>query len=259
MFVNHLPEDVIVRFSNIWSICIFTGAGISVESGVPSFRGQGAGGYFQGLPPDYLYSEQAWRRSPELVNQFWHNYRKIIQTARPGITHQTLHAWEMKFFVPRPPYQFTLLTQNIDGLHQAMGNKQVIELHGNIWRMRCNICQLTVELVPFSSLLPPNSCSVCDGELRPDVVLVGECISESIYRHALNAAETSAIFLAIGVSGVSHLASLLVGAARRKNRFLIEVNPKPTYLSHLFDITILGRAEDILPQFPWDHKLVPRY
>jgi NAD-dependent deacetylase len=258
MIFDTLPEEVIERFIYSRSICALTGAGISIESGIASFRGPGHAKYFQGLPPYYLASQDAWQRFPDRVNNFFNHYRALAHAARPGIAHQTLHAWEIRRFFPSPFFQFKLLTHNFDGLHQLIGSEQVIELHGSIWRMRCGVCQQIIELTPFRNMPLPKSCDLCDGRLRPDITLLDECIPEQIHRQALMAAEQSEIFISIGISGVTRYAALLAGAARRNRQFLIEINPQPTAISELFDVTILGRAEDILPLFPWDYLPNPQ-
>src|SRR5262245_58106371 len=119
MFSFTLPDEINLKFAYCRSVCILTGAGISVESGLPAFRGPGRGGYFQGLPPDYLSTHHAWQQHPKIVSAFYQQYRDLAHDARPGIAHQTLHGWELRRFYP--PSRGTIITQNIDGLHQLMG------------------------------------------------------------------------------------------------------------------------------------------
>ena len=148
------------------STVVLTGAGISAESGVPTFRGQD--GLWQNFRPEDLATPEAFHRDPTLVWE-WYNWRRgLIGKCAPNAAHETLASMETT--LPA----FSLITQNVDGLHRAAGNQHVLELHGNIWRMRCTVCNQvsTDDRVPLHAILP--RCKACGEILRPDVVWFGE-------------------------------------------------------------------------------------
>jgi NAD-dependent deacetylase len=251
MFSPELPEDLLLKFGQSRSLCVLTGAGISLISGVPTFQGSGRLQHFNNYPCDYLSSTTAWQDYPEIVKAFYDDLRNRIYRARPSITHQTLHGWEQRRFTY--PLKFFLLTLNFDGLHHLMGNESVIELQGTIWQLRCNFCQTIYDLVPFRQLPMPEYCEICQGFLRPNIVFNDEPITRAVHRQAISAIEESDTFISIGVSGQVAYSNQLINLARRKCTFLIEINPQPTVLSKFFDISILGRAEEVVPQFYWDY------
>lgn len=246
-----IPEEIIMQFGRSKALCVLTGAGISLASGVPTFSGAGKISYFRNYTSDYLASSAAWRDYPELVIEFYDELRNRIYKARPSISHQTLHGWEQRRFAY--PLKFFLLTLNFDGLHHLMGSSDIIELQGTIWQLRCTFCQTIVDLVPFRQLPKPDTCDICQGELRPNILFKDELIPRAIYRQAVIAIEQSDTFMAIGVSGKNPYIHQLVKIARRRCRNLIEVNPQITPLSEYFDVLIQSRAEEVLPQFYWDY------
>ncbi len=246
-----LPEEIIMQFGRSKALCVLTGAGISLASGVPTFSGVGRINHFRNYPPNYLASSGAWRDYSEIVTEFYDDLRNRIYRSRPGIAHQTLHGWEQRRFAY--PLKFFLLTLNFDGLHHLMGSDQVIQLQGTIWQLCCTFCQTVVDLVPFRHLPKPDSCDICQGELRPNILFNDENIPRSIYRQAIMAIEQSDAFMSIGVSGQNLYVNQLVKIARRKCNYLIEVNPQTTPLSQYFDVNIQARAEEVLPQFYWDY------
>lgn len=249
MFVSNLPDEVMERFTRARSICVLTGAGISVGSGIATFRGPGRANYFANLPPDYFAFAQAWQENRELVSAFYNQFRYLLHKAKPSIAHQTIYGWQLYRFAARG--KFHLLTQNFDGLHQLMGS-ETIELHGNIWQLSCENCNRLLELPPFRIIKVPDICPYCEGILRPNILFIDEQISEWTHRRALAAVDESEIFITIGISGVTHYAQFLAQVASQRKKFLIEINPSPTYISHLFNISLLLPADQILPQFYWD-------
>lgn len=251
MFSSEIPEEIILKFGRSKSLCVLTGAGISLPCGVPTFHGAGRINHFKNYTSDYLASSAAWKDYPELVKEFYTNYRNYAYKARPGIAHQTLHGWEQRRFAY--PLKFSLMTLNFDGLHHLMGNDPVIELQGTIWQLRCEFCQTIFDLVPFRQLPMPNSCDICQGDLRPNVLFNDESISRLIHRQAVSAIEQSDTFISIGVSGHLPYVEQLVRLARRKCSFLMEINPQPTTISKHFDVNIIATAEEVLPQFYWDY------
>lgn len=246
-----IPEEIIMQFGRSKAICVLTGAGVSLASGVPTFSGFGKISHFRNYTTSYLASAAAWRDYPELVTEFYDELRNRIHKTRPGISHQTLHGWEQRRFAY--PLKFFLLTLNFDGLHNLMGSTDVIELQGTIWQLRCAFCQTIVDLVPFRQLPKPDTCDICQGELRPNILFNDEQIPRTIYRQAVVAIEQSDTFMAIGFSGQNPYVSQLIKTARRKCRTLIEINPQSTPQSQHFDILIQAPAEEVLPQFYWDY------
>ena len=215
-------------------IAVLTGAGISAESGIPTFRG--AGGLWERYKPEELASPEAFRRDPKLVWE-WYDYRRLkIKEAEPNRGHRLLASMEEEF------PNFTLITQNVDGLHQRAGSKRVIELHGNIWKLRCTRC--TYEDFNYEAplkVLPP-ACPSCGGLLRPGVVWFGESLPIDALEEAYRAAKASDVFLVVGTSGMVYPAAQLPIEAKERGAYLIEVNPEETPLSPYMDTCIREKA-----------------
>jgi NAD-dependent deacetylase len=223
------------------SVAVLTGAGISAESGVPTFRGQG--GLWRDFRPEELATPEAFRRDPALV-WAWYNWRReLIGGCGANAAHQTLAA--MEDALPR----FTLITQNVDGLHRAAGSRNVLELHGNIWRLRCTACGDAMEdhRVPLPEI--PPRCPQCDGLLRPDVVWFGESLPAQVLEEAWAAAAGCGTMLVIGTSAVVEPAASLPMVALRNGARVIEVNPGETPLSRHAHQVLRGPAAQVLP--PW--------
>ncbi|MCP4540717.1 MAG: NAD-dependent deacylase [Chloroflexi bacterium] len=222
-------------------VVVLTGAGISAESGVPTFRGKG--GLWRNFRPQELATLEAFRRDPVLVWE-WYDWRRgLIGTCAPNAAHETLV--EMEAALP----DFTLITQNVDGLHQIAGSQNMLELHGNIWRTRCLDCGdiITDRQVSLSEV-PPH-CAQCDGLLRPDVVWFGESLSEVILQAAWITVRRCRLILVVGTSAVVHPAASLPLVARRNGARLVEVNPAETPLSEHADETLRGPAAEVLPSW----------
>jgi NAD-dependent deacetylase len=227
-------------FGRFRRVAVLTGAGISAESGVPTFRGRD--GLWRHYRPEELATPAAFRRDPELVWQ-WYDWRRgLIGSCAPNPAHQTLAGMEAR--LPG----FTLITQNVDGLHQLAGSRRVLELHGNIWRMRCTREGTT--LTDRTSPLPeiPPRCAECGALLRPDVVWFGEGLPDEILQAAFEAAAACDVMLVIGTSAVVQPAASLPLAARRNGAALVEINPEPTPLTHLADLSLQQPAAQALPE-----------
>jgi NAD-dependent deacetylase len=222
-------------------VTVLTGAGISAESGVPTFRGQA--GLWRSFRPEDLATPQAFRRDPRLVWE-WYDWRRgLIGSCKPNAAHRTLA--EMETRLP----DFTLITQNVDGLHQLAGSRHVLELHGNIWRTRCMDCDHVSEdrRVPLPEI-PPH-CPKCGALLRPDVVWFGESLPADVLEAAWAAAARCRLMLVIGTSAVVHPAASLPLVALRNGAHLVEVNPAETPLSaHAHEI-LRGPAAEVLPDW----------
>lgn len=226
---------------NSGSIAVLTGAGISSDSGIPTFRGEG--GLWRNFSPQQLATPQAFQRDPKLVWE-WYNWRReVISKAKPNAAHHTLRKME------ETKDNFWIITQNIDGLHTKAGNKKVIEFHGNIWREKCSMCDFRRynEVVYDPQDIPPR-CPICGGFLRPDVVWFGEMVPQEVLEKAISIVELSDTFLIIGTSGVVYPAAYLAELAITRRKNTIEINREMTPFSELVTVSILGRAAELLPK-----------
>jgi NAD-dependent deacetylase len=221
-------------------IVAFTGAGISAESGVPTFRG--ADGLWRNYPPERLATAEAFRQDPRLVWEWYDWRRSLIFAARPNPGHDALAELQR-----RNPARFTLVTQNTDGLHERAGNRDVVKLHGDIWCLRCTQCQHEHrdEQVPLNPL--PPLCG-CGGILRPAVVWFGEMLPEDQWERAIGAARNAETFITIGTSASVYPAAGLVQVARQSGARVAIVNPDPTPADELAEWILRGPAGEILPR-----------
>lgn len=222
---------------NARQVVALTGAGISAESGVPTFRG--ADGIWKKFKPEELATFDAFIANPQLVWEWYNHRRQLVNEVQPNAGHYALS--EMAALFP----EFTLITQNVDGLHLRAGSPQVHELHGNINRNRCLKCGAADLTADFKEY--PPSCK-CGGQLRPDVVWFGETLPENILWKSIRAAERADIFFTIGTSGVVQPAASLPIWAKQRGAFLVEINLEPSDISYHCDITYQGKSGEILPQ-----------
>jgi NAD-dependent deacetylase len=223
-------------------VFVLTGAGVSAESGVPTFRGGGRAAVWKGMPFDVISSAEMVGRDLALVWE-WFDYRRgVLQTCRPNPAHETLARWQTRF--PR----FTLATQNIDGLHSEAGSRVVLELHGNAWRARCLDCGGREDVREKEAGARPPVCRACGGLMRPDVVLFGEMLPEDVWGEAAERAAAADVCFVVGTSAIVYPAAGLPLAAKRAGAFLVEVNPEETPLSDACDLTLRGAAGEVLPR-----------
>jgi len=238
-----MKEEMILKAKDIvkeaTSITVLTGAGISAESGVPTFRGKN--GLWKNFRPEELATPQAFARNPQLVWEWYEWRRKLVKEAKPNPGHLAL----VKLEEEKP--KFTLITQNVDGLHKMAGNKNIVELHGNLWQIRCTRCGFVEEdfNVPLEKI--PPECKKCGGIGRPNVVWFGEIIPMSIIERAIKSIEECQVMLIVGTSGVVEPAASLGLLAKQTGKVVIEVNLEPTLNSTLYDLTILGKSGEVLP------------
>ena len=197
---------------------------------------------WKGLPAEQLSSARMMEKDPVTVWEWFEYRRGLIKPLKPNPAHLALARWEDRF------EEFTLVTQNIDGLHTLAGSKWVLELHGNIWRGRCFRCDDCTSLPETPLPVIPPRCR-CEGLLRPDVVLFGELLPEGVFEQASLAAAECDLFFTIGTSAVVYPAASLPMIAKRYGAFVIEVNPEQTDITPLVDATILGKAGEVLPRF----------
>jgi NAD-dependent deacetylase len=226
------------RIARARSITVLTGAGISADSGVPTFRG--ADGLWRNYRAEDLATPNAFERDPRLVWE-WYNWRReLIASKRPNPAHEAVAELER-----RCP-QFWLITQNVDGLHRAAGSRKISEIHGNIWMVRCTACRSVAENrdVPIA-LLP--SCRRCGGLLRPHIVWFGESLDAGDLARCASVLRSCDVLLVIGTSGVVYPAAGFASSAKDAGAFVVEINLDPTPQSELVDVSLQGRAKDIVP------------
>lgn len=238
-----IPAHARERFREARRVFVLTGAGVSAESGVPTFRGGGASAVWKGRPFDVISSARMVERDLRAVWE-WFDYRRgLLKTVRPNPAHDAIAAWQQKF------ERLTVATQNIDGLHAASGSRDVLELHGSIWTARCVACCGREHMNQLDSQTRPPACRVCAGDMRPDVVLFGEMLPVETWTRAARAAATCDLCLVVGTSAIVHPAASLPLAAKEAGAYLVEVNPEPTPLTELCDAVIQAPAGEALPLF----------
>jgi NAD-dependent deacetylase len=231
-------------------VMVLTGAGISAESGVPTFRGEG--GLWKRYRAEELATPQAFARDPRLVWEWYAWRRGLIEACDPNPGHLALAHWASR----RPGV--TLVTQNVDGLHEVAQREagtgaplpEIVEIHGSLFRSRCTVCgarRAHREPVVTDALDTLPSCSECDGLLRPDVVWFGEALEERVLTRAVEAATGCDACLVVGTSGLVHPAAGLPGLTLDQGGAVIEVNLDPTPLSHGATVSIRGEAGKVLP------------
>lgn len=236
--IKYSIQDIKERLYNSNAVTILTGAGISAESGVPTFRGKN--GLWKNFRPEELATPEAFKEDPCLVWEWYDSRRQVLSRLKPNPGHFIIAEIEKR------AKEFTLITQNVDGLHQLAGSKNIMELHGNIWRVKCLTCgkvaenrDVPIKILPFCE---------CGGLLRPDVVWFGEMLSDNIMKKAFAASDNCGLMFVIGTSGVVHPAASLALRAKDEGAFIVEINIESTPLSASADATIFGTSGDILPQ-----------
>ncbi len=245
MVLTDVTDELLMMFDSARTVACLTGAGISAESGVPTFRGGGGSEIWtwRGRPVTELSSAELIATDPRLVWE-WFDYRRgLLSDVTPNPGHFALAQWERRFD------EFTLITQNIDDLHREAGSLNLLELHGNIWRARCLRCSSVFEARECPLEQNPPLCLACGGPARPDVVLFGELLPSGVFERAEEAAYNADIFFVIGTSAVVYPAAGLPIAAKQAGARVIEVNPELTDISVLADVSLLGKAGEILPRF----------
>lgn len=224
---------------NASNIVVLTGAGISAESGVPTFRGQE--GLWQNYRPEELATPEAFWKDPKLVWEWYDWRRNAVKDAKPNPGHYALAELENSV------QNLTLVTQNIDGLHQMAGSSNITEMHGNLWQVRCTKCGEIEQNfdVPLGEL--PPKCKKCGEIGRPNVVWFGEVIEISLIDEILRAIEECQVMLIIGTSGVVEPAASMGLVAKQTNKTVIEINLEETPSAGLYDIVIREKSGEVLP------------
>ncbi len=221
-------------------VAALTGAGISAESGIPTFRGA-KDALWRNHRPEDLATPQAFERDSMLVWEWYEWRRGLIAKAEPNPGHLALAAFE------RRHEAFSLVTQNVDGLHDRAGSLGVLKLHGDIWRLRCTGCaaEWTSHDIPLPALPPRCACGAI---ARPGVVWFGEALPNDVFEKAAQAAAGCAVLLVIGTSAAVYPAAGLVPLARRSGARIIEVNVAESGVSAIADASLRGAAGDLLPR-----------
>lgn len=237
MHIHEIPEFLIERLTRVGRVVFATGAGISAESGVPTFRGEG--GLWNKMRPEELASVDGFMRNPNLVWEWYQHRRDLMSKVAPNPGHFAIAAFEKHF------PDAVVITQNIDGLHRRAGSMRILELHGNISRNKCFDCgrMYDREIDPDAEL---PRCG-CGGMIRPDVVWFGEMLPQDILQAAFEASEAAEVFFSVGTSAVVQPAASLPLVAARRGACLVEVNVEPTPLTPVADIFLQGKSGEILP------------
>jgi NAD-dependent deacetylase len=219
------------------NIVFFTGAGMSAESGVPTYRGKG------GIWDEYRWEEyacqEAFERDPGKVLDFHELRRKAVLSCRPHPGHFVIAALEK-----RHP-QVLVITQNIDGMHQRAGSRNVIELHGSLWRLKCPRHGITED---FGDVYRSRRCGECGGWLRPDIVWFGDFLDRGVMEGATAAIGEARLFVSIGTSGVVWPAAGFPKIAKDAGACCVEINPDAGEMSHLYDLAVREGAGSALPR-----------
>ncbi len=234
------PPELVSFLRAASHITVLTGAGVSQESGLRTFRDAQVGLWAQ-YRPENLATPEAFLNNPKLVWDWYAARRERADTVEPNPGHYALA--ELSRIIPR----LSLLTQNVDGLHARAGSPSVIELHGSIRKVRCFDCGVYAETWQDDGQNVPK-CSCCSGLLRPDVVWFGESLPRAALESAVEAARTCQAFFSIGTSGLVQPAASLAHAARNRGAVIVEINLEPTPLTPKCDYAFHGKSGEILPE-----------
>lgn len=245
--VDVLSSDAVGRVANALAragrVTVLTGAGVAAASGVPTFRGPD--GLWRAHRPEQLATPEAFARDPRLVWEWYEWRRQRIARCRPNRAHEVLAHWSRRFA------GFTLITQNVDGLHELAGTGHIVRFHGSIWELRCGVpCARgrfpwRNESVPLSPL--PPTCPHCGGHARPGVVWFGEPIDPNVLEASVAAARCD-VFLVVGTSAVVYPAAALIPLAADQGALTVEVNPEATPASAIADFVLPAAADVALHQ-----------
>ncbi len=234
-----VTQELVERLSRADRLVVLTGAGVSSDSGIPTFRGRD--GLWENHGAEDLATWEAFQRDPEFVWRWYEYRRQMIADTSPNPAHTAIAALEHIYD------DFMLVTQNVDGLHTRAGSTRPVELHGSIWRGRCTREQTTVDLLETPLPTLPPRCEQCGAPLRPDVVWFGEPLPPEAYDASYDAAGNCDAMLVVGTSALVRPASALPLVTKHNGGFVVEINTEYTAISVLIDTTLLGRAADVLP------------
>jgi NAD-dependent deacetylase len=234
---GRIPPEAIQKLRESNRLVVMTGAGVSAESGVPTFRGKD--GLWKNHRPQQLATPQAFEKDPELVWEWYHWRRKVVREVLPNPAHHAIVELEKR--VPG----FTLITQNVDRLHLRAGSEKVLELHGDLHHARCSECAAIVGLDVQEGLI---TCGLCGGRMRPNVVWFGENLDVGLLEEAYIASGRSDFLVVAGTSNIVQPAASLAYAALGNDGYVLEVNLDPTPLTGSASATVLGKAGEVLKE-----------
>jgi NAD-dependent deacetylase len=237
--IPEIPSELIAALKSIQRVAVLTGAGISAESGIPTFR-EAQTGLWSRYDPQDLATPEAFRRNPRLVWEWYTWRRELISLSEPNPGHLALVEMEQLF------PQFTLITQNVDDLHQKAGTQSIIQLHGDIFRTKCSEEDVLVPDWPDTGVIPPQ-CPSCNSPLRPDVVWFGESLPAHVIQAAIQAASSCQAFFSIGTSTLVEPAASLPFIAMQQGAYVIEINPEITPLTRSARWSVFAPAGQALP------------
>jgi NAD-dependent deacetylase len=235
--VIDIPREATERLARAASVCVLTGAGISSESGLPTFRG--ANGLWRTHRVEELASPNGFARNPTLVWAWYNERRGAHLRAQPNAAHVALAELERRFD------DFTLATQNVDSLHVRAGSENVLELHGSLREARCDRCDARRAL--DRELAPDEIDHACGGRFRPDIVWFGESLPAGVFERAAAAARRADVVLVVGTSGMVEPAASLATRAPRRDAFVVEINPEETAITPRANVVLRGLASAYVP------------
>lgn len=252
--VDDIAPDILARLRTAWRVMALTGAGVSAESGVPTFRGADGAGFWGRYDPHELASRAGYEGNPQRGWAWYAMRRAQLRSVEPNPAHYALA--RLGAYYP----EFALVTQNVDGLHERAGSHDVIELHGNLAHVKCLVEDtpipyeeapdtpvVTEEMMERGEWPEVPRCSQCGGLLRPDVVWFGEMLPAIAFARAEDAAKSCQVCFVVGTSAEVYPAASLPETARRRGALIVEVNPEATDLSRWADLSLRGPAGVILP------------
>lgn len=234
-----VSDELRRRFQSARSVLVLTGAGVSAESGVPTFRGGGNSAVWKEMAFDVISSAEMVERDLPAVWEWFDYRRNLLQQVEPNAAHLEIARWQNRFS------RLALVTQNIDGLHQKAGSRNVIELHGSIWRSRCVGCHARYKISEDATRA--DTCVACGDTLRPDVVLFGEMLPTGAFELAAEKAAECELCFVVGTSAIVYPAAALPEIAKAAGAYVCEVNPERTPLSDFCDEVLTGTAGELLP------------
>jgi len=231
-------EDIPQAFARARRVAVITGAGVSAESGVPTFRGEE--GLWRNFRAEELATPAAFARDPQLVWD-WYDWRRgICAKAEPNSAHLTIAAMEQHY------PEFLLITQNVDGLHNRAGSKKIAEIHGNIWKARCTKCSSKFE-IPETPLTEMPRCPDCKSLARPHIVWFGESYDVDLLESVLQFLSRTELVLVAGTSGMVPMPVYLTQHAMQAGAHAVDVNLEDSQLTPVVDASLRGKAGDVLP------------
>ncbi len=234
---GRLPDEAVEKLRGSECLVVLTGAGVSAESGVPTFRGKD--GLWKDHRPEQLATPQAFEKDPELVWDWYHWRRSLVREVSPNPAHYAIAQLE------RRVSDFTLITQNVDGLHLRAGSENVFQIHGDLHHARCSECAAIIALQGQKGLV---TCELCQGQMRPNVVWFGESLSVRLLEQAYISSGRADFLIVAGTSNVVQPAASLAYAAIGNGGYVLEVNLDPTPLTGSASATVFGKAGEVLEE-----------